>query len=48
MGGDCSVPYLAQLMPVLARNLDDSDEELRNNVVFALGVLVTTSAGGLA
>ena len=48
MGGDAGVPYVAQLTPIFTRSINDPDDELRNNAVFALGVLVTTSAGGLA
>ena len=48
MGGDAGVPYVAQLTPIFVRSVTDADDELRNNAVFALGVLVTTSAGGLA
>jgi len=48
MGGDSGVPYAAQLTPIFLRCMKDPDDELRNNSVYALGVLVTTSNGALA
>ena len=48
MGGDAGVPYVSQLTPIFVRGVNDPDDELRNNAVFALGVLISTSAGGLA
>ncbi|XP_067929323.1 importin-4-like [Watersipora subatra] len=48
MGGDCAVPYLDRLPSIFISGMTDSDDELRNNSVFALGVLVTTSGGHLS
>ena len=48
MGEDSGAPYVSQLTPIFTRGATDADDELRNNAIFALGVLVTTSNGALA
>lgn len=42
-GWPCAVPFVEQLYPLFMKMIHDSDEEVRSNSVFALGVLIANS-----